>query len=127
MMSPFSHGYPVVLSDKCIEYMSDANSNVVVVIECAPGRYLKFDGIELQQLMSELIDNDVARGGTAVESETKQSSDEDYMEFIKNIKRIEADVARGGSNSSRISSVVWFGAGLLTATIASFLFSKRRS
>ena len=121
MMSPFSHGFPVVLSNKCIEYMSDtAHSNVVVVIECAPGRYLKFDGIELQQLMSELIDNDVARGGTAVESETKQSSDEDYMEDY-----MDEDV--GGSNSSRISSVVWFGAGLLTATIASFLFSKRRS
>jgi SAM-dependent methyltransferase len=109
MLSPFSHGMPVVLASSCIEYLTK-NTNHQVFIECSPGYYLTFTGQELFALVYELKTNDVARHG--VEVDAAKCGEESEQE-------IETGIA--GPSSS-----LFFGLGVVAALLGSFLFSKSK-
>jgi len=84
MLSPFSHGFPVVVSQRWKDYYSDlslhssgsgsgSSSSVVrVTIEVSLGRYLEFTPAELMALVTELETNDVASSGNTKSSDEKK-------------------------------------------------------
>ena len=109
MLSPFSHGMPVVLSSTCIEYLTK-NTNHQVFIECSPGYYLAFTSQELFALVHELETSNVARNGVEVDAAICGEESEQEIE----------------TGTAGPSSSLFFGLGVVAALLGSFLFSKAK-
>jgi hypothetical protein len=118
MMSPFSHGFPVILSTKAVEYASSKDQKNRIVVECAPGRYLEFTGEEMLQLIAELVNNDVARGGTTSVVESSTSGD---VQFID-----DDSTSSSTCTTSTRFEWKWFSAGVVTTSVVAYLLSTRK-